>query len=506
MYAGPVYFDGTTLTRVQFDGLHPVRNHFLLGRRLLWQQGHWKGLLAADTALIEYNPRILSNWVLLALRKAMGKRNAVWGHAWPRAGKGSRTFLIRAWMAKLTDSIVVYTESQKRELAEALPDKPIIAAPNALYRAEQMETARSDTPAINFIYVGRLVEAKKPDLMVEAFRLALPNLPLESKLVIVGDGPMRPKLEEQARPLGSRVEFKGHVSEPGMLKDLYSKALASLSPGYVGLSVTQSFSFGVPMIIARDEPHAPELEAARQDENCLIFKEDDAAALAEAMVSMWRNRALWDERRDSITEDCRRRYSVEAMARGLIASTGLAPSARPDRRIIPVLEPIRTAYRTMRNLRHKARLGNRLRIGRNVTIGKRAYLNPPESLTLGDNISIGADFHLESNLEAGSDILISSRVAFVGDDHRFDDPQSTVYWSGRNEPATVVLEGDNLIGFGVTVIGNVRIGRGCIVGSQAVVTSDLPPNSVCVGTPARPIRSRYPDLGKSGGDQITAAA
>jgi acetyltransferase-like isoleucine patch superfamily enzyme/glycosyltransferase involved in cell wall biosynthesis len=492
VYAGSVYFDGTTFTRVDVEDLHHVTNHFLLGRRLLWQQGHWRGLLSADTALIEYNPRILSNWVLLALRKALGRRNAVWGHAWPRAGRDAKTLPARAWMAKLTDCIVVYTESQRDELAEVLPGKPIIAAPNALYRAYQMKTAHSDSPPRDFIYVGRLVEAKKPDLMIKAFAKALPNLPPESKLIIVGDGPIRAKLEQEGSALGGRVEFKGHINDWTILKDLYSRSIASISPGYVGLSITQSFSFGVPMIIAQDEPHAPEIEAAVPGENCLMFKEDDPGSLADSMVSMWEDYDLWAARRDSITEDCRRRYSVEVMAQGLLASTGLTRNARPDRRLTPALEPVRTAFRTLRNLRHKARLRDKLRFGRNVTIGKRAYLNPPGFITLGENISIGADFHLESNLEAGSDILISSRVAFVGDDHRFDDPTSSVYWSGRNEPATVVLEGDNLIGFGVTVIGNVRIGRGCIVGSRAVVTADLPPNTVCVGVPARPIRDRYP--------------
>lgn len=40
------------------------------------------------------------------------------------------------------------------------------------------------------------------------------------------------------------------------------------------------------------------------------------------------------------------------------------------------------------------------------------------------------------------------------------------------------------------VLPGVRIGRGGIVGAGAVVTSDLPPYSVAVGSPARVIRQR----------------
>lgn len=44
--------------------------------------------------------------------------------------------------------------------------------------------------------------------------------------------------------------------------DVYANALVSVSPGYVGLSLTQSLSFGVPMLIAIDEAHVPEIDAA----------------------------------------------------------------------------------------------------------------------------------------------------------------------------------------------------------------------------------------------------
>lgn len=139
----------------------------------------------------------------------------------------------------------------------------------------------------------------------------------------------------------------------------------------------------------------------------------------------------------------------------------------------------------------KIRLGKKLRIGRNVRFGKGADLHPASFARFGDNVAVARDFFLEANLEAGSDILISSKVAFVGNDHRFEDPTKTIFWSGRFPESTIYLEGDNLIGFGVVIVGNVRIGRGCIIGAGAVVTKDLPPNTVCVGIPAKPIRKRF---------------
>jgi maltose O-acetyltransferase len=132
----------------------------------------------------------------------------------------------------------------------------------------------------------------------------------------------------------------------------------------------------------------------------------------------------------------------------------------------------------------------RLRAGSNVSLGARARFLAPAYMELGDNVSFGSDIHVEANLRIGSDVLISSCVAVIGNDHRFDDVDGSVFWGGRLPDCEVVIEGDNLIGFGVVVVGPVRIARGCIVGAGSVVTRDLPEDSVCVGSPARPIRAR----------------
>jgi len=52
----------------------------------------------------------------------------------------------------------------------------------------------------------------------------------------------------------------------------------------------------------------------------------------------------------------------------------------------------------------------------------------------------------------------------------------------------IVIEDDAWIGAGAIILPNVTIGEGAIVGSGAVVTKDVPPYTVVVGVPARPIK------------------
>lgn len=153
---------------------------------------------------------------------------------------------------------------------------------------------------------------------------------------------------------------------------------------------------------------------------------------------------------------------------------------------------LRVGVRVVRRGWLEIKLRTKFSAGKQFSIGRGADVRPPEFFTTGDNVSIGKNFTVETNVAIGSDVLISSNVSLVGNDHAFDDSDSTVYWQGRKPTTVLRIEGDNLLGFGTIVIGGVTIGRGCIVGAGSVVTRDLPPYMVCAGVPARVIRPRFP--------------
>ena len=72
-----------------------------------------------------------------------------------------------------------------------------------------------------FLYVGRLVPRKRPDVAVAAARAA------GVRLVVVGDGRSRPALEQMS---GRRVEVLGRVSDE-QLRDLYRRCAGLVVPG-----------------------------------------------------------------------------------------------------------------------------------------------------------------------------------------------------------------------------------------------------------------------------------
>lgn len=116
-----------------------------------------------------------------------------------------------------------------------------------------------------------------------------------------------------------------------------------------------------------------------------------------------------------------------------------------------------------------------------------------ERLEVGDNVSIHPMCFIDAQggIRIGHDVSIAHGVSFVSHNHDYSNRSLPI----RDTPvifAPIVIEDNVWIGCGVRVLAGVTIGSGSVVGAGAVVTRSLPPNSICVGVPARVIGSTCP--------------
>ncbi len=314
--AGDEHLDASVKS-APHDGVISVRNRALLGRSLLWQVGALRYLRDTDVAVVDLNPRSLTAWIVLITRKARRRRTLVWGHILPRRGVNAHTAPLRRRMRRLADGVISYTWSDADIVTREDPDVPVWVAANGLYREVDLGFDEGGRGRFRMLYVGRIEPSKKPLLALEAFAIACNELDLEKsvRLTFVGRGSQLPALRQRAQELGlaERVDILGSITDYERLRRLYGETIASLSPGYVGLSLTQSLGFGVPMVVGRDEPHAPEIELLSSSTG-RTFPGDDAHALGAELVWCSLHVAEWD--RKSIVNTVRSRYSSTAMARG----------------------------------------------------------------------------------------------------------------------------------------------------------------------------------------------
>lgn len=160
--------------------------------------------------------------------------------------------------------------------------------------AQAMETYRrqcgipSDCPLIGG--VGRLAEGKVKgfDLLLMAAYLLeemLPNI----QVLIVGDGPRRPFLEDVAKRLHirDRVHFMGGTNDVRIalgLMDLF--VFTSRWPEAFGLTIIEAMAAGKP-VVATDVGAVPEI--IRHGQDGWIVPSDDPAALAQSIAQLLGN-------------------------------------------------------------------------------------------------------------------------------------------------------------------------------------------------------------------------
>ena len=145
-----------------------------------------------------------------------------------------------------------------------------------------------------------------------------------------------------------------------------------------------------------------------------------------------------------------------------------------------------------------------VKLGHDVTLSKFINLYGCE---IGDETKIGAFVEIQKNASVGKRCKISSHTficegvtiednVFVGHGVMFINdsyPRATVADGGLQTEAdwkvekTVIKKGAS-IGSGATILANVCVGENAIVGAGAVVTKDVPPNTIVAGNPAKTFR------------------
>jgi acetyltransferase-like isoleucine patch superfamily enzyme len=131
-------------------------------------------------------------------------------------------------------------------------------------------------------------------------------------------------------------------------------------------------------------------------------------------------------------------------------------------------------------------------IGDGVFLGRHTSLNTKDgNIVLEDRVNIGpfCTVFSGSSVRIGRETLLAAYAYLVGGGHAFDESGTPILDQPR--PSRGITVGpSSWIGTAVTVLDGVSIGRGVVVGANAVVTRNLPDMSVAAGTPAVVQRTR----------------
>ena len=109
--------------------------------------------------------------------------------------------------------------------------------------------------------------------------------------------------------------------------------------------------------------------------------------------------------------------------------------------------------------------------GKNITLGKRVFINS------------GCCFQDQGGIEIGDDVLIGQQVVIATLNHDLSPEKR-----GNMMPKPVKIGNKVWIGAHATILAGVTIGDNSVVAAGAVVTKNVPPNTVVAGVPAKVIK------------------
>lgn len=159
------------------------------------------------------------------------------------------TFLVSTYLQALLREMDIDSSSEMKVLPMGVDD--------AFYR--QWET-QEDEPFHRLLYIGKLIEVKGVDVLIEAMASAVKQLP-KLGLRIIGDGPQRGRLEQKAESLGllnGRITFMGQLPHH-RLPDQLQQADAVVVPSIItkrgeteGMPVVilEAMASGLPVIVS----------------------------------------------------------------------------------------------------------------------------------------------------------------------------------------------------------------------------------------------------------------
>lgn len=224
-----------------------------------------------------------------------------------RIGRAFSGLLNRLMPGKLrAELLLVANERTRRALPGSARGRVITLVENGVDLSLWKRAETTDLPAnsiatapapTRFAFTGRLVDWKAVDILLDAFKLVVAQVP--ATLDILGNGRMRPELEAQARALdlNSHVKFHGWVAQPQCVQTLRQVDALVLPSLYEcgGAVVLEAMAMSLPVIATDWGGPADYL-----DPTCGILvpprsREQFVADLAAAMVRLARAPELRQE-------------------------------------------------------------------------------------------------------------------------------------------------------------------------------------------------------------------
>lgn len=346
-----VYSTYGTIPNVEpegFTGEHTrTRSWQVAGREVMWHgaQLGWASKDKTDVIVLPWHAGYVSLVPAMLKARRDGVGVVLWGHGLSKSDS-ARRFALRKRMIGLASCVLFYNNiAAKRYIERGVDPKRVFVALNtidqsgvraareqlladparlAAFRAEQgIEGARQ------VLFVSRLMAENRVDMLVEAAAILRKEMP-RLRVVVVGKGPDQARLEAMAKEGGVAdiVRFTGAIYDEEKIAPWFLTSDAYCYPANIGLSILHAFGYGVPVVTSDNlAAQNPEIEAMRDGENGLLYKDGDVNAMAGALKRVIEDSALRERLGAEAYRTAHERFSIGNMVDGMEGAVRAAAAA-----------------------------------------------------------------------------------------------------------------------------------------------------------------------------------
>lgn len=257
------------------ENLHLGRRkfYFCIQRDLLTWLHEWN----PDVLIVEANSRYLLLPAAVRMMHRQRKPVIGWG-----LGPGASDNPFKRQFYRSFDAIITYSQSGRDAFMRlGIAPERIFVAHNAAAARPKMENPLQRPILTPFqpivLYVGRLQERKRLDLLIRACAALAEDFQLN--LWIVGDGPIKENLMALAAEICPQTVFWGALYDEA-LREKFLGADLFVLPGTGGLALQEAMAAGLPVIAAEADGTQADLV---RPQNGIIVKAGDLDALIQAM-------------------------------------------------------------------------------------------------------------------------------------------------------------------------------------------------------------------------------
>lgn len=287
-------YDYSLLTN--FKGV--LKHKLLLGSKFYYQKGSLKLLFKPYEYYVVDGAYSVNAWIMAILTKFSSKKIFSWSHGMYGRETGLRK-LLKTLFYKLCDGCLVYNQRSKQLMVECgVKAENIYCVYNSQDTDADIKVRKSlkvtdlyknffPIEAPNLIFVGRITEEKRLDMVVKAISILKEN-GITVNFLVVGKE-VGVNLNQVAMELGveSQLHLYGPCYDPAAIGEMFYNADVCVSPGNVGLTAISSLTFGCPVITHDNFSYqGPEFEAILPDVTGDFFKQGDVNSLVE-MINKW---------------------------------------------------------------------------------------------------------------------------------------------------------------------------------------------------------------------------